>query len=153
MPVLLRGYGQIQGNQITKAAQGLPATTTATLFTVAGGTVLIEWLVGFVTTAIQNQACNLSLGNTPTGGSAASTSLATATAITNKPVGSLFIPAFSSGVGTAAIVAQAVQDQAGSAQSFIVPAGTITWTTSATNSGQIAWYLNGLPVDSGATVS
>lgn len=142
------------GTQVVLAAQALPASATATLFTVAGGSVLVTSIWGLVSgTAIQNQACNLSLGNTPTGGSAGNTSLATATAITNKPIGTFFVPAFASGVGGAAVVAQLVQAQDASTASFLVPAGTITWTTSATNTGQMKWYLSYLPLDSGATVS
>jgi hypothetical protein len=153
MAVMPSSYGPVQ-QQVVKAAQSLPASTTATLFTISG-TVLIQFFVGLVTTAIQNQACNLSLGNTPTGGTAANTSLATATAITNKPVGTHVVPTFSSGIGGTPVVASLAQVTvpAASGNAFVVPAGTITWTTSATNTGQMQFYLAYLPVDSGATVT
>jgi hypothetical protein len=153
MAVMPTSYGPVQ-QQVIKAAQNLPATATATLFTVTG-TVLIQFFIGLVTTAIQNQACNLSLGNTPTSGTAANTSLALATAITNKPVGTHVVPTFASGVGGTPVIASLAQVTvpAASGNAFVVPAGTITWTTSATNTGQMQWYLAYLPIDSGATVS
>ena len=153
MAVMPTGYGPVQ-NQVIKAAQNLPASATATLFTVSG-TVLISFFVGLVTTAIQNQACTLSLGNTPTGGSAANTSLALATSIIAKPVGTHVVPVFASGIGGTPVIASLAQVTvpAASGNAFVVPAGTITWTTSATNTGQMQWYLAYLPVDVGATVS
>ena len=153
MAVMPTSYGPVQ-QQVIKAAQNLPASTTANLFTISG-TVLIQFFVGLVTTAIQNQACTLALGNTPTGGVAANTSLATATSIIAKTVGTHFVPTFASGVGATPVVASLAQVTvpAASGNAFVVPAGTITWTTSATNTGQMAWYLAYLPVDVGATVS
>lgn len=153
MAVIPAGYGPVQ-NQVVKAAQNLPQTATATLFTVSG-TVLIQFFAGLVTTAIGGTAVNLSLGNTPTGGSAANTSLATATAMTSKTVGTHFVPTFTSGIGGAPVVASLCQVTvpAASGNAFIVPAGTITWTTSASTTGQMAWYLAYLPIDAGATVT
>lgn len=150
MSLLPRGYAL--GIPVMKAAQNLPQTATATLFTVSG-TVLVQSMWGLVTAALGATATNLSLGVTPTGGSAANTALATATAVTSKTVGTFFVPAFASSVGGAAIVAPLVQAQAGSTAAFLVPAGVITWTTSASDTGQMAWYLDYLPVDAGATVT
>ena len=36
---------------------------------------------------------------------------------------------------------------------FVVPAGTITWTTGASDAGDMAWYLTYIPLDDGASVS
>lgn len=36
---------------------------------------------------------------------------------------------------------------------FAVNAGTLTWTTDASDTGQMAWYLSYVPIDSGASVS
>lgn len=66
------------GLPVTGGARTLPATATGHLFTVAGGRVLVTAVIGSVTTAIQAQACTLSIGNTPSGGSAAVASIATA---------------------------------------------------------------------------
>lgn len=153
MAVIPALYGPVQ-NQVIKAAQNLPQTATATLFTVSG-TVLVQFFAGLVTTALGATATTLSLGNTPTGGVAANTSLATATTVTSKTVGTHVVPTFSSGIGGAPIVASLAQVTvpAASGNAFIVPAGTITWTTSANNTGQMAWYLAYLPIDPGATVT
>jgi hypothetical protein len=153
MAVSATSYGPVQ-YQVVKAAQNLPAGATATLFTVSG-TVLIQFFIGLVTTAIQNQACTLALGNTPTSGTAANTSLALATSIINKPVGTHVVPTFASGIGGTPVIASLAQVTvpAASGNAFVVPAGTITWTTSATNTGQMQWYLAYLPIDAGATVS
>jgi hypothetical protein len=152
MAVLPRGLAA-PGNQVVLAAQNLPQTATATLFTVSGGTVLVQFLAGLVTTALGATVTTLSLGNTPTGGSAANTSIATAGTVTSKPVGTLFVPTWASGVGSTPVIVSAIQYQAGSVQSFLVPAGTITWTSSANDTGQMKWFCSWLPIDSGASLS
>jgi hypothetical protein len=139
------------GNCVAKTAQALPAGTTATLFTVSG-TVLVRMLAGLVTTAIQNQACTLSLGVTPTSGSAANTAVCTAGTITNLSIGNLFVPAFTDNVGAAPVIAPVI-GLPDDSSAFLCSAGVITWTTSATNTGDMAWYLSYVPVDPGATVS
>jgi hypothetical protein len=155
MSLFPRSYGL--GIQVVKAAQALPGATTGTLFTVAGGAVLIEFLAGVVTTAIQNQACTLSLGTTPTSGTAANAGIATATSVSNKPVGTFYVPQWASEVGGTPIIANSVQAQngtlGGSMAGFLAYTGLITATTSATNTGNITWYLSYLPIDVGATVS
>jgi hypothetical protein len=155
MSLFPRGYAL--GNQVVKAALALPAGTTGTLFTVAGGAVLVEFLAGVVTTAIQNQACTLALGSTPTSGTAGNTAIASATSVSNKPVGTFYVPQWASEVGGTPIIANNVQAQAGpqggSLAAFLAYTGLITWTTSATNTGNMTWYLAYLPLDAGATVS
>src|SRR5215831_2513013 len=108
MSTLIQGY-QLRtlafGTQVTKAAANLPQTATSTLFTISGGAVLVTSLLGLVSgTAIQNQACNLSLGTVPTVGTSSATSIATATAITNKEIGTWVVPLVSAGIGGALVV-------------------------------------------------
>lgn len=142
------------GNTITKAAANLPASTTATLFTVAGGNVLVTSIVGLVSgTAIQNQACTLALGTVPTTGTASSTGLATATSIQNKEIGTWVTVLKSSGLAGALVVGTNAGSTPFLESPFVVPPGTITWTTSATNTGKMAWYLTYVPLDTGASVS
>lgn len=141
------------GNQVLKAAQALPQTATATLFTVTGGRVVITSLAGTVSTAIQNQACTLALGTVPTVGTAASSGIASATSIINKEAGThIWLP---SAAGSALVVGTnaggAAQLLGG--QAYVVSAGTITWTTSASNTGAISWALTYIPLDDGAAVS
>jgi hypothetical protein len=141
------------GAQVLKAAQALPQTATATLFTVTGGRVIVTSLVGTVSTAIQNQACSLSLGTVPTTGTASATGLTTAvTTIANLEVGThLYLPAAKGALVANANAGAAAQLFAGSA--YVVSAGTISWTTSASNTGAISWALTYIPLDDGAAVS
>lgn len=156
MSVLIQGY-QLRtialGAQVTKSALALPQSATATLFTVAGGPVLITSLVGIVSTAIQNQACNLSLGTVPTTGTSSTTGIATATAITNKEAGTMVVPLVSAGVAGALVVGGNAGASLFLPTPFVVSAGTITWTTSASNTGNMTWYATYVPVIAGASLS
>jgi hypothetical protein len=159
-------FGAYYGFMVTGGAKTLPASTTGHIFTVAGGRVVVTSLTAVVTTAVQNQACTLSVGNTPTGGSAATTSLATATSIANAALGvSIAVPPFSGGAAAALIVggASGVLVGNGSASALgvplvnggiaIVPAGTIDVTTSATNTGAITYSITYVPYDAGASIT
>jgi hypothetical protein len=148
------------GVTVTGGAKTLPASTTGHLFTVAGGRVIITSVTGTVSTVIQSQACTIAIGNTPTGGSN-SASLATASAsVSALAVGaSLYVPAFSSGSPQALLFSGAsgvVSSEAvalGSGGIALVPAGTVDWTTSATNTGAVVWSVSYIPYDAGATVT
>src|SRR5690349_21229012 len=111
------------GFSVVKAAQNLPQTATATLYTVSGGSVIITCLFGLVSgTAIQNQACTLALGLVPTTGTAASSGVATATAITNKEIGTWVAPQSSSGVAGALVVGTNAGAALFLAPALVVPA-------------------------------
>lgn len=156
-------FGAYYGFLVTGGAKALPASGTGHIFTVAGGRVIITTLTGVVSTAIQNQACTLSAGNTPTGGSAATTSLCTATSIANAAVGTsianpvtltnALIVGGASGVLTGTGSGSALGVPISSGGIAIVPAGTIDVTTSATNTGAITWSVTYLPYDVGATIT
>lgn len=140
----------VPGTLVTKAAQNLPQTATANLYSVSGGSVLVTGLLGLVTSAVGAVATTLALGCT-----AGSTAIATATAITSKPVGTFVFPVNSSGIGGALVAAGAafVSSPPFIVNPFIVGAGNITWTTSASTTGQIQWYLWYVPLDFDASVS
>ena len=144
----------IPGVLVTKASQNLPQTATANLFTVAGGTVLVTGLLGVVTTVIGGTATTLALGTAP---GAATTAIATATAITSKTVGTVLAPVGASGVGVALIVGGSVfvQSPPLALSPFVLGAGVtnITWTTSGSTTGQVQWYLWYQPIDFDAAVS
>jgi hypothetical protein len=142
---------QLIGTTVVKPAANLPQTATATLFTVTGGAVLIHFLAGQVTTVLGGTVTTLSLGNTPSGGANAPASIATALSIASKVLGTNYVPVFASGVAGAPVIAPVINFD--KSFSFLVPAGVITWTTSANDTGQMAWYLNYTPLDSGAFVS
>lgn len=155
-------FGAYYGYQVTGGAKTLPATGNQQIFTVAGGRVIITSLTAVVSTAIQNQACTLSVGNTPSGGSVAVTSLATATSIANAALGaSLAVPpnlgALLVGGASGVLVANGATSALGvpisSGGIALVPAGTIGVTTSATNTGAITYSITYVPYDTGATVT
>lgn len=152
-------FAAAYGAVVTGAAHTLPASATGHLFTVNTGRVIITSVTGVVSTVIQAQACTIAIGNTPTGGSN-SASLATASSsVSGLAVGaSLYVPVFSSGPQALAFSgASGVVSGAAAALRndgiALVPAGTIDWTTSATNTGAVTWSVSYIPYDAGATVT
>lgn len=152
------------GLLVTGGAKTLPASTSGDVFSVSGGRVIITSLTGVVSTAIQNQACTLSVGHKPTGGSSQVSTLATATSIINAALGtSLAVPAFGTGgtvPGALAVLAPtSLVPQADLGVNVanggiaMVPAGTIQVTTSATNTGAITWSVTYVPYDVGANIT
>lgn len=140
------------GNQVNGGAKTLPATTTANLFTVSGGRVIVTGMVGQVTTLTGATATTVSIGLTPTTGTANNTGLATATAVTSREVGTLMSVSDASPDGALVVGANA-----GAAVSYggldqVVQPGTITWTTSATDTGAVSWTLTYIVLDDGASV-
>lgn len=144
------------GLQVTGGAKTLPATAAGHIFTVSGGRVLVTSLTGVVTTAVQAQACTLSIGNTPSGGAGTAASLATATSINGIALGQMVsMPALSAASAAQASVVGPVGVciPVGDNALPIVPAGTIDVTTSATNTGALTWTITYMPYDAGATVT
>lgn len=153
------------GAVVTGGQKTLPATTTAHLFSVTGGRILLTSVTGVVGTVIQAQACTISIGNTPSGGAASVASIAAASAsVSGLAVGSpLGVPAFAAGAPVALVlgtvngvlpaVDAGVPISASPAGICIVPAGNIDWTTSATNTGAVAWTITYLPYDVGASAT
>lgn len=141
------------GNKVEEPAAVLPATGTAHLFTVSGGRVAITGLVGQCTTVCSATATTVSVGMTPAVGTASVASLATATAITSKEVGTLVsLPSGAPGalvVGANAGGAGQVQGPGG----YVVQPGTVDIVTSATNTGAFKWTLTYVPLDDGASVT
>jgi hypothetical protein len=146
----------LRGLIVRKTALALPQTATSTLFTVSGGAVLVTGLLGLVTTAIQSSDPVLSLGTAPTVGTAVTNGIATTTVLTSAEAGTWVTIGSSSGLPTGLVV-QATAAKAGTAvfpaAEFVVSAGTITWTTTASKTGAMSWYLTYVPLDDGASVS
>jgi hypothetical protein len=152
------------GFLVTGGAKTLPASTTGHLFTVVNGRIVLTSMIGTVTTLIQTQACTISIGNTPTAGSAGAASLAAASAsVSALPVGAALAvpPAQASALFFGAATGVLPANGSGTALGVpivngglaIIPAGTIDWTTSATNTGAIAWSVTYYPYDVGATIT
>jgi hypothetical protein len=150
------------GALVTGAAKTLPASGSGDIFTVTGGRVVITSITGVVSTVIQNQACTLSVGHKPTGGSSQVATLATATSIIAAALGTSIAAAPFSGGSPAALAVIAptavvpgtdlgVALTAGGLA--LVPAGTIQVTTSATNTGAIIYSISYVPYDVGATIT
>ena len=147
------------GTQVIKSAQAFPqgAPGTATLFTVAGGTVLVTSLFGIVTTAVAGTDPQLSLGMAPTIGTAQTSGIATTKALTSAEIGTLIAVTSSGGVPTTLAV-MTTAAKAGNAVfpalgGFIANTGTITQTAQVAETGAISWYLTYIPMDTGASVS
>lgn len=145
-----------QATQATSAGAGiaLPATTTGQLFRVRGGRVIVKALVGEVTTAIQNQLCNLKVSSKKL--DASSSAVGTAVDVTanvdmaNREVGGLH---FVEGDGTAGVLSNAGAAFIGANSGYwIAPQGEIYITTSATNTGAMKWDIWYQPLDPGAYV-
>lgn len=137
------------GLRVDKAAATLPATTTQTIFTVAGGRVAVVLLLGEVTTVIQAQVNNLKVTSAPTTGTAVD--LASNLDVNGKEAGTLLLV---EGDGTALVGANAGAALSGVGQPFfIVPIGVIRIETSATNTGATKWTIRYFPLEEGAVVT
>lgn len=145
-----------RGIAVVKAAQTLPQTATATLYTVTGGAILVTGLIGVVTTVLPASDPVLSLGTAPTVGTAQTSGIATTTVLTSAEAGTLVTVADAVGLPTGLVV-MATAAKGGAvvfpSKPFVVSAGTITWTTGASKTGAMKWYLTYLPLDDGAAVS
>jgi hypothetical protein len=132
--------------RVTRGTDGLPATTTETIFTISGGRILLKALIGEVTTAIQAQACNLSVNIDSTAGAA--DVLASTLDIQSDAVGTFYSV---EGDGTALLVAEG-NGTTCLGNGTILADGIVTITTSATNTGSVKWDLYYLPLDPTAYV-
>lgn len=153
------------GRQVTSTLTAAPQSTSTTLFTVAGGKVVVTSIIGVVTTVIGSTTVNYNLTHTPTGGSAAD--LVAATACTSDAVGTLY--SLVSGVATdlLSIQNQSSLGTGGAAASdvpnvtfvqmlrtpIILPAGAVKWKTSASTTGAVTWKMTYIPYDTGAAVT
>lgn len=158
MSVLIQGYQLRElafGTRVTKAAGSLPQTTTATLFTVTGGNVIVTSLIGEVTTLIQSSDPVVTIGcGTPTiGGTLDVDGIATSTTLASAEVGTLVTVQPSSGLAGALVVGSLAGAAIYLPTPFVVSAGTITWSTGASKTGAMKWYLTYVPLDDGASVA
>ena len=140
-----------EGIQVSRATATLPASTSQNIFTVSGGRILLVHLVGEVTTIVQAQACTVKFTSTPTTGSAIDLS-AVSTSISGLEVGGKISLPSVAGSGNAAVFANAGYIAIGPVSPALVAIGSISYTTSATNTGSIKWDLTYVPWDIGAQV-
>jgi hypothetical protein len=156
MSVIIQGYQLREiafGVQVIKTAVAFPQTATANLYTVATGNCLVTSLFGILTTATTTDP-EITLGLAPSnGGTAEVAGVASTTALTSKEVGTWLGVLSSSGKAGALVVGTASGSAVWATTPFVVPPGTITITTSASEAGAATWYLTYVPLDTGATVS
>jgi hypothetical protein len=136
------------GAKVERATAALPGGTAAAIFTVAGGRVAITQIVGQVTTAIQNQTCNLKITANPTTGT--SVDIAANLDVDNDEVGCLY---GITGLNSDALLGINAGALPGQTRPVIVNAGTIDLETSATNTGSVKWAIFYVPIDSGAEIT
>jgi hypothetical protein len=151
----------VLGSLTRKPTQAVVTNSTNTLFTVTGGLVMVTALVGRVTTAIPNTASlTAKIVYTPSGGSAAD--LSAATAITDDAIGTFYtLPATAlpadlvSEITAAGSEAPNINFATISPIRLILGAGVIGLTVSNHTStpGAVSWYCGWVPLDDGAAVA
>ncbi|WML79177.1 hypothetical protein [Streptomyces sp. VNUA74] len=151
MSVLIQG-SQIRqislGTKVDRATATLPQTTQGALFTVTGGRVLLTSLVGEVTTAIQNQACNVKVTSNPTTGT--DVDIAANLNVQADEVGCLY---GITGLFSDALVGANAGAGVVPRNPVVLPVGTLDLVTSASNTGSVKWSLTYVPLDDGASVA
>jgi len=137
------------GLLVSRATSNLPATAALNIFTVTGGRILVVSLVGEVTTIIQAQACTVKVTSTPTAGTAVDLSAVSASISGLEVGGKLTLPA----AAATALVTGNAGGVIGRQAAWVIPPGSLSYTTSATNTGQIKWDLVYVPLDNAASVA
>lgn len=136
------------GIRVDRATATLPQTAAAAIFTITGGRVAIMGILGEVTTAIQNQACNTKLTANPTTGT--SSDICAVLSIADDEVGCLY--GITGTVGDAMIGANAGYAPL-PARPIVVNVGTIDLDCAASNTGSVKWSIWYAPLDDGAYVT
>jgi hypothetical protein len=139
----------LTGIKVSKASTAYTSTIAQTLFTLAGGRVLVMRFMAVVTTIHAGSTQNIKTQTAPTAGTAVALS---SDVDTNglEAGGTLYVE----GDGTATVKANGgvVLSSATGSGGFIVSPGTITFTPSATQTGATLWDIWYLPLDDGASI-
>jgi hypothetical protein len=142
----------VLGEKVTRAAALLPATTTGNIFTVTGGRVLITSFLGVAVTASPATTNTLKVSVAPASGTGAD--LCTAVSVASQQAGSQILLPDPVAAASNLVVTTAGGNAPTSAHGFVVPAGTITLTTTGTAAtGTWQWDLTYVPIDDGAAVA
>lgn len=135
------------GIRIDRATATLPQSVAGAIFTVSGGRVIVNMIIGQVTTIIQTQTNNTKIKSVPTAGS--TVDLCATKDITALEVGGLLVV---NGVAATALT----QANAGSIIAETVPVvvapGSIQLDCAASNTGSIKWSIFYVPLDDGAFI-
>lgn len=143
------------GNKIDRATATLPQTATGSIFTVAGGRIVLTSLVGEVTTALGATATSLNIVHTPTVGTVGD--LCAATVCTSDTVGTLYsltgVPAdLMSAEKIGGTVVPVDYNTGLPLRGLILPVGAIGLKASASDTGSVKWSITYVPYDNGASV-
>jgi hypothetical protein len=136
----------VNGIMVEKAAVAIAGISTKSLFTVAGGRVIVKTLLGEVTTGLEAKANNCKFNHTPTGGIAVD--LSAAVECNGDVAGTLYgitgLPAtaMSVTIGTAV----------NSAYDIVLKPGVIGFNTAADATGAIKATVVYVPLDDGAYI-
>jgi hypothetical protein len=136
------------------SASGAFAADTRTIFTVAGGEVLITALWGKVTTAI-TVANTVKLQVNPTTGDTSDVNEATDIGTTDTTVGTVigFAGSVDDPATSGATFEYSLAKNAGALRNLIVTTGDVEQVTTGTNpDGAITWYATWVPLTDGATL-
>jgi hypothetical protein len=145
---LLLGMGPVE------SASGAFAADTRTIFTVAGGQVLVTGLYGVVTTAI-TVANTVALQTNPTTGDTKVFVEATDIGTTDTAVGTVvgFIKSTDDPATTGATFEEKIELGGHLLQGLVVTTGDIEMVITGTNpDGAITWYATWVPLTDGATL-
>jgi hypothetical protein len=143
---------------LEKSDGSVPANTTDSLFTIAGGPIHAR-IFGIVTTVIGATAANGTLQITTTSPSA-TVAISTAVSVASAAAGSAihFATVAAGTVPVLTITANGINwyDPATATKlpaEFFLPPGTIKFHSSAANTGNIKWYLSFVPLSTNTVVT
>lgn len=134
------------GKRIDRATDNI--TTGETLFDIEGGRVIINLILGEVTTIIETKTVNFKLVSNPDTGT--TSDLCANLDLSAKEVGTLFTI---SGTPGDAMQSGSSGNVIAQANSVIVAAGAIQATVGDTHTGSIKWSVFYTPIDDGAYVA
>jgi len=137
----------IWGARLDRATATLPQSTAAAIFTISGGRVIVNLLIGQVTTVIQTQANNTKLKVVPTVGS--TVDLCAVLDITALEVGAKLVL---NGTAATALVKANAGAIIATTTAVICDPGTIQLDCAASNTGSIKWSILWHPLDDGALI-
>ena len=143
----------MMGKSVATGAQLTTGGTIANIFTISGGPVLVESLIGEFTAAVSANACNLKLIMDPTAG--ADTDMCVAVDIVSAAINSWVY--LDGTIGNAAVIAvpgTALPLGIGTDIPLILPPGTVDMSLANSNptTGAITWYMRYKPLKPGAKV-
>jgi len=145
----------VLGSKVDRATATLPQTATGSIFTVAGGRIVLTSLVGEVTTALGATATSLNIVHTPTVGTVGD--LCAATVCTSDTIGTLYsitgVPAdLMSAEKLGGTVVPVDYNTGLPLRGLVLPIGAIGLKASASDTGSVKWSITYVPYDNGASV-